>query len=845
MSGRVVMTMGLFLLSVLWIPAHAEVEAEADRVAFEPTADQVRFFEGEVRPILEQNCFRCHGGGKKIRGGLRLTSRAGLLRGGDLGPAVDLESDEPPSIETSTFLEAIHYDGLQMPPTGKLTDEQIAILTRWVAMGLPWTPGADEELPEEPEPTSMITDEDRAYWAFQPIVRPKVPEMPELGPEANPIDAFLAATRNEFGIPAAPRADRRTLIRRLSYDLTGLPPTPEQVSAFEVDDSPTAYEDLVDRLLESPRYGERWARHWLDVVRFAETNSYERDRAKPFAWRYRDYVIEAFNRDKPYDRFVREQLAGDELDDADAESIIATGYYRLGIWDDEPTDRLQAKFDELDDILTTTSQTFLGITLNCARCHDHKIDPFPTTDYYRFLAFFRNIKPYAYNDDHILTEIATLEQMRDHEAEQEQLRRRIRDVDETLATLDEIIQASRPESEREALAQVKDPKRRRRALDALAPPALNGEDLNRYRALVEERRRLEDEGGIPLPRALSVREFGPQAPTTHVLIRGSAHAPGDPVEPGFPEVLGAPDPVLPTPDPNAPSTGRRRALADWIASSENPLTARVMVNRVWQYHFGRGLVGTPNNFGQLGETPLFPELLDWLTSEFIERGWRLKPLHKQIVTSQAYQMSSRPAPTALAEDPNNELFGRFSMRRLDAEEIRDSLLAVNGTLDLTMGGPGFYPIIPRAYLQGQSRPGDGWGRSSAQQRARRSVYIHIKRSLTTPILDSFDVAEPDVSCPVRFATTQPTQALNLLNSEFLNRQASLLAERIDLESGAALDAQVARALQLVTGRTPEDLEIRRGVELIEGLQDDGLDRPTARKYFCLVVLNLNEFLYLD
>ena len=605
-------------------------------------------------------------------------------------------------------------------------------------------------------------EKSRDFWSFQPVTRPAVPSVKRADWVRTPIDAFILARLEAKGLVPAPPADKIALIRRVSYDLTGLPPTPSEVDAFVADSSNDAYADLVERLLRSPRYGERWARHWLDCVRFAETNSFERDTVKPFAWRFRDYVIRAFNDDKPYDQFVREQLAGDEFDEVTADSVTATGFYRLGAWDDEPTDRLQARYDELDDILTTTSQVFLGLTVNCARCHDHKLDPVPQEDYYRLLAFFHNIRPYHKNE--------------------------------------------KPEG-----------------TSILRPIPGQGDD-----------------------RALCVMERGREAPETHVLIRGNAHAKGDKVEPGFPRVLGTPDPKIPAAPEGVKSTGRRTALANWIASDRNPLAARVMVNRIWQYHFGRGIVRSPNNFGNIGARPTHPKLLDWLAAEFAARGWRLKEMHRLILLSSTYRMSSRGNADGLAKDPENDSFWRFDMRRLAAEEIRDSILAVNGTLNFEMGGPGVYTLIPKAVLQGQSIPGAGWGKSSPEQRARRSIYIHAKRSLIDPMLASFDMADTDTSCPVRFSTTQATQALGMLNSDFLNREAALFADRLREEAGHQTKKQVRLALRLATSRKPTDAEIDRGVKLIAALGDEsGATAEAALNQFCLLVLNLNEFVYLD
>ena len=497
-------------------------------------------------------------------------------------------------------------------------------------------------------------------------------------------------------------------------------------------------------------------------MRFAETNSYETDEAKPHAWRYRDYVIRAFNADKPYDRFIREQLAGDELPDGGAEGLIATGYYRLGIWDNDPADRELALYDQLDDLVATTGQVFLGLTVDCARCHDHKIDPISQRDYYALLSFFRNIHPYQ-----------------------------------------------------------------------------NGGKTDE----------------VPLPgekqaKALAVTEPGTVAPVTHLLRRGNPASPGETVEPGFLSVLGSSSPVI-APPASGRSSGRRRALADWIAAPDNPLTARVIVNRVFQHHFGRGLVRTPSDFGIQGSLPTHPELLDWLAGHFVQDGWSLKRLHRLILTSQSYQASATPTAEALKADPANDLFSRFEMRRLTAEEIRDSVLWVGGSGNPRMYGPGMYVALPKEVLASQSVPGKGWGDSPKVEQARRSIYIHVKRSLLSPVLLSFDLAETDRSTPVRFATTQPTQALGMLNGAFFNEQARILADRIRAEVGSepreqVRREQVRRVLHRVTSRPPSEGEISQGVALLQSLtSEEGLGATAALDAFCLLAFNLNEFLYLE
>ena len=802
----------------------------------------IAFFDKQVRPVLETHCLKCHGAEEKIKGGLRLTSREDLLKGGDLGPVVT-----PGQQGEGLLLRAIGYhdDKLQMPPKGKLPPEAIATLTKWVEMGVPYPPGSIAGSKAVAHPKVPTPEQGRSFWSFQPVKRPAVPQVKRTGWVRNPIDAFILARLQEEGFTPASPASKVQLIRRAYYDLTGLPPTPADVDAFLADDSRDAYEKVIDRLLASPHYGEKWGRHWLDLVRFAETNSYERDGPKPNAWRYRDYVIKSFNDDKPYDRFVREQLAGDEMPEAktSSEPVVATGYYRLGIWDDEPTDPIQSRYDGLDDIVATTGQVFLGLTVDCARCHDHKIDPIPQRDYYKLLAFFHNINHFKNggptDEAPVAAAGAEREALEQQIAELAQKRKQLMGlVEEAELNFKQLLEGE-PGREPVLLADLPDLLRKegKRVL---------GEQ--RFKEYMDLRRRLRNSH---FPRevatALAVTEAGPNAPDTFVLIRGSAAAKGQKVEPGFPEVLTSETPAIPAPPAGARTSGRRTVLANWIASPDNPLTARVMANRLWQYHFGRGIVRSPNNFGLQGDAPTHPELLDWLASEFTARSWSLKAMHRLIMTSTAYRMSSGGGdPKALAADPRNDLMWRFDLRRLTAEELRDSILALNGTLNTKLYGPSVYPPIPKEVLAGQSVPGKGWETSGPEDSARRSVYVHVKRSLRLPILQSFDAAEPDSSCPVRFVTIQPTQALGTLNSEFMNQEAEKLAQRLKREAGDDVRKQVALGMRLVTCREPTDAEVKRGIELIDALaKKDGATPDVALKYFCLLALNLNEFVFLD
>ncbi|MGE3806559.1 MAG: PSD1 and planctomycete cytochrome C domain-containing protein [Gemmataceae bacterium] len=821
----------LLAMSLLALTASVRSEDKKEQEKKLPAA-VVEFFESKVRPVLAEQCLRCHGE-KKQKGNLRLDSRAGLLSGGDQGPAM-----VPGQPEKSLLVKAIHYGDteLRMPPSRKLSAEQIKNLEQWIKMGAPW-PGADPEAVVARKGDREITAKDREYWAYRPVKRPAVPEVADKKWMANPIDAFIGVKLQAAGLQPNPPAGKRELVRRVYYDLIGLPPTPAEVDAFVNDTSPKAYENLIDRLLASPHYGEKWGRHWLDLVRFAETNGYERDGPKQNVWRYRDYVIQAFNKDKPFDRFVLEQLAGDELPDADEESITATGYYRLGLWDDEPVDRLQAYYDGLDDVVSTTSQVFLGLTMGCARCHAHKIDPVQNADYYKLLAFFHNLK-----HGNTQVPIATPAEHRAHEQRLAKHKGELERLETAIAVHEQKVYESLSNPEKD---DAKDRRTRDRLIAERCRKVLTPDELKDFFAKRTELDRLRKSKVPGLPAVLGAEENGRNVPETFVLVRGSAHVKGPKVEPGFPTVLTPPSVGELAFEPTSSTSGRRLVLAKWIASASNPLTTRVLANRLWQHHFGRGIVESSNDFGKAGTPPTHPELLDWLASEIPARGWRLKAMHKLILMSNTYRMSSAGNPKALAQDPTNRLFWRFDMRRLTAEEIRDSILSVTGTLNLKMHGPSVFPPLPREVIVTASNPAIAWGKSSPEDAARRSVYVYVKRSLRPPILMNFDAPDTDSSSAVRFTTTVPTQALGLLNSQFAGEQAALLAKRLDKEARSTAD-KVTLAIRLTTGRVPSTLEVAEDAKLIESLQkEEGLSAQQALVDYCLMMLNTNEFIYLD
>ena len=793
------------------------------------------FVDKEVVPLLKQHCGKCHLDGKN-KGGLSLDGRLALEKGGDTGPVVDTKNPR-----NGLLAKSIGYGGeLKMPPSGKLPKEHLDKLLQWIDAGAPLPVGSAP--PSTAHKSGPL--EDKSYWAYRTVKPVSLPKVGNPSWARNPVDAFILAKLEKASLTPNPEADRRTLLRRLSYDLTGLAPTPEEVDAFVSDKAPDAWEKQVDRLLASPHYGERWGRHWLDVIRYAETNGYERDGPKPNAWRFRDYVIRAFNADKPFDRLIREMIAGDEIDPDNPDAITGTAYYRLGIWDDEPADPLQARFDEFDDIVATTTQALLGMTMNCARCHDHKIDPIPQADYYRMLAFFRDIPRYS-NDRNVMSatsqrDITPLEKRRVYEDELRQRQDQIAALKVERTGLENTIIKRMSAEDQRASEGLDRPLVLKKLKDFQ-----KGDEGQRLRGLADRIRDLERK---PVPSqvfTLAVNHCAARPEPTHVMARGNPHAPGAVVEPGFPKALGGSTPAIPQADPKASSAGRRKVLADWLASPSNPLTARVWVNRIWQHHFGRGIVASSSDFGKYGTPPTHPELLDWLAAELVRQGWKAKPIHRLLLTSAAYRMSSAGRPDALAKDPANNLFWRQPMRRLSAEEVRDSFLQVAGQLSLEMGGESVYPPIPREVLAGQSVPGSGWPVSPPEKSNRRSVYVHVKRSLQLPILGQFDQADPDSPCPVRYTTTVPAQALGLLNGSFSHEQAGHMARRLEKEAPGDLRAQVARAIRLTTGRIPSPSEINADTAYAESVAASGASKGEALRQYCLLALNASEFLYLD
>jgi hypothetical protein len=694
---------------------------------------------------------------------------------------------------------------------------------------------------------------EKEHWAFVAPQRPAVPAIRESGPARGAIDAFVLARLEERRLAHAPPADRATLLRRLSFDLTGLPPTLDEQNEFLADRSPAAYLRLVDRLLASPRYGERWGQHWLDLARFAETDGFEFDQARPDAWRYRDWIVGALNRDLPYDEFVRLQLAGDELRPGDPWAFVATGFSRCYPDMVDLNDQGLRRQNALDDITETTGLVFLGLTIGCARCHDHKFDPIRQRDFYSLEAFFT---PARFRDDYPLASPRQrLEyERRIHRGQREmttlraaliQLEAPWRErlapgpppgsTDETAAAF---AKAARDRSPRDVELVFEALARDRRIKSDVWALVLDDAEWSARRLLLRRLDRLVHGAGPDLPRARGLDESGPSAPPTYLRLRGDFTAKGPEVPPAFPAILCSNrSPAVARAKPSLRSSGRRTALANWLVRPDNPLVARVMVNRLWQHHFGRGLVATPSDFGTMGDEPSHPELLDWLAKELIARDWSLKSIQRLIVTSATYQQSSRASRPAREKDPENVLLGRQTRQRLDGEAIRDALLAVSGRLNSVMGGPSVFPELPPE-LSKLSSKGAVWPVSpKAEDRVRRSLYVFVRRNLRYPFFEVFDRPDTNVSCPRRPVTTIAPQALGLLNSRLARDSAQALAARAVRLAGPERARQIELISRIIYGREADDVERRIINEF--SASDDSL------YHLCLALVNANAFIYVD
>jgi cytochrome c551/c552 len=795
----------------------------------------------QAQAILQKNCVSCHGAAMKMSG-LDLRTQRSVQAGGTRGPSV-----EPGNPQRSLLYRLItHEVKPTMPPGQKLSDADLAVLRRWIIAGAiledPAEGASDEKVRLAKLEERPITAEDRNFWAYQPPVRQDPPPGAE-----HPVDAFLARLKGAKGLTPSPRADARTLIRRAYLDLVGLPPSPGEVEAFAADPSDEHWKRVIETLLASPHYGERWGRHWLDLVRYADSGGFERDFDWNNAWRYRDYVINAFNSDKPYDQFIREQISGDEIDNSSDEAMIATGYLRLGLDNNIKNER--TRMDELDDLVATTSLAFLGQTVGCARCHNHKFDPISQKDYYRMQAVFFSTKGVEY--PLVLPEVVArheAETKRIREAQkplkdeknqlEEPYRRRI--FDERISRLPEYLQAAwRTPKEQRTQGQQLNAEQIEKTLIIKAPEIvarMTENERKRHEELVREIEDLDKKKPEQYATARAIGEEGRDPLPSYFLHRGAPDMKGSLMQPGILTVAWNREYEFPLSPPPAKSSWRRRAFAEWIASKENPLTARVMVNRIWQHHFGEGIVRTPSNFGTTGQPPSAPELLDWLATEFVRSGWSVKSMHRLMMTSETYRMTSDDIAHNVALDPENRFFWRMPRQRLQAEILRDQMLAVAGTLDRTVGGPGVFPFIDPDLFQSSTQrtwPGKPDTDTSTW---RRSIYVFMKRSIRYPMFEAFDQPDATLSCDRRNRSTVAPQALLLMNNASVVLQAGKFAERLQREAGVDPARQVDLAYRLALSRRSTAFESDRGVEFL-------VNKAGTLADFCQLIFNLNEFAY--
>lgn len=775
------------------------------------------FFERKIRPLLAEHCYECHSAtAKRVRGGLLLDSRAGVIQGGDTGPAI-----APGEPEASLLLQAIrHLDpDLSMPPNRKLSDGEIADVEEWIRQGAP-DPRVENAAAQSSAKPVVDWEQARHWWSLRPVIAPPVPRVQQRDWPQNDLDRFILARLETAGLTPAEDAERRVLLRRVTYDLTGLPPTPGELQGFLQDESPGALARVVDRLLASPHYGERWGRYWLDVVRYADTAGDNSDFPVPQLYRYRDWVIEAFNRDLPYGDFIRQQIAGDLLPTGDPleaqRRLIATGYIanarRFGSRVEDYPQHLT-----IEDTLDNLGRAFLGLTINCARCHDHKFDPITAADYYALYGIFQSTR-YPWPGI--------------------ELEQRQRDLVPLVAPeRREAALAAQRAFDEERQRRVKVVQQLKEALKTIPADGKAAQEARIQDAEAAVRTQGDQEPRIEMAYAVADAKRTGDAT---LQVKGDPAKPGAVVPRRFLTVLGGAE--LPAGQTNS----GRRELADWIADPANPLPARVMVNRIWQYHFGRGLVATPNDFGHQGRAPSHPELLDWLAVRFRESGGSVKAMHRLILLSHTYRLSSRRDDSQLARDPNNALLGAFPLRRLDAEAIRDTLLTLGGNLVHGPSGP--HPFPPQSQWKfTQHNPF-----KAVYESRHRSVYLMIQRIQRHPFLAIFDGADPAASTPARTSSTTPLQALYFLNDAFVHEQSVRFAGQLVTAARgdrARLELACERALGRPASaeeriRTEAFLKELRGHGTLSGKSPAEVELA-AWSAVVRVLLRLNEFVYID
>jgi hypothetical protein len=762
-------------------------------------------FAERLQPLLARHCAACHSG-RGAQSGFSVASRGDLLKGGKRGAAI-----VPGKSSASLLIQFVRGEVSPRMPIGGAALPETVITSMAAAI---------DSMAAAPATVSA----DHAKWVFAKPARTAPPSK-----SRNPIDAFVRARLEAKGMKPAATADKRALLRRVYFDLIGLPPSLDETAAFLNDHSENAYEKLIDKLLADRRYGERWARHWLDLVRFAESDGFAIDGERPTAWRYRDYVIRAFNEDKPYDAFVQEQLAGDEIGGrGGGQELVATGYLRMGPWEADANFDNQLRLDWLNEMTGTTSQVFLGITVGCARCHDHKYDPIPQKDFYRLQAFFAatrtDERPAPFSEAEGRLHMRAM--VRKYEDDLEAL-------DGSLKSMEAALKAKLKPKEKlpEVIADAKN-------------TSLTEEERKAYKAMQERITRMQGEMRRYQPLAYAVNEVAPpqilEVAPTYILAGGELAAKGERVEPGFPRAAAGHADDAKLGMANRYRSGRRKVLAEWIASADNPLTARVMVNRIWQHHFGQGIVRTPSDFGMNGDRPSHPELLDWLANEFVDKKWSIKAMHRLMLTSDTYKQSTRHADwKAYTEtDGDNRLLWRANWSRLEAEVLRDSLLSLSGRLNPEAGGPGMFFDVSDEVAKGFQM--FKWYPSEEKQQLRRSIYAFQRRSLAMPMLEVFDAANMSESCSRRSSTTVAPQALTLLNGAMTATESEHFAARVIELAGPAMERQVDRAFQIVLARAAKPAEVAEARKLY-----DGRAPKEALARLATVLFNLNEFLYLE
>jgi len=905
------------------------------RAAFGQTAEQAEFFEKNVRPVLAAKCQMCHNAKTKTSG-LDMSTGAAFFAGGASGSLINVETPEQ-----SLLLMALSYGGtLKMPPMGKLKDEEIAKIREWVRMGAPWpgavrnTGSATVSATGTRKHGSAFSDEEWKFWAFQPVIKPAVPTVKTSGWVNSPVDAFILQKLEEKGLQPAAKADKYALLRRVSYDLHGLPPTEREIGEFIADQSPDAFKKVVDRLLASPRYGEKWGRHWLDVARFADSTGNDEDHRYPYAFKYRDYVVEAFNNDLPYNQFVKEQIAGDLLPpdkgrEINRRGIIATGFLALGAKAIAQQDKQKMLYDVWDEQLDVTSRAFLGVTLACARCHDHKFDPLTQKDYYGIVGMFASTKSFKDAETHVskllFTPLVSKAEYEVYEKAQSVVANKGVDIDiaidrekfltqekminllpaymmaarkklESAAGLDPRIvkrwikhfnesEVPRPwldefhkadetgalaiaakfqESARTNLASWSKRMARYRVVArqqieqknmlAEMPQLINEKDgffrdvfadagpfgvsprsvdHAELKALREEHRKLKE--SLPPEPEMACAVTDDKPVIQKVLVRGDYASLGEVAPKSFPLVIAGKDRLL------VKEGGGRRELAEWLASEKNPLTARVMVNRIWQSHFSDGIVRTPDNFGRMGERPTHPELLDYLAAEFMDKGWSIKEIHRTLLNSSTYQMASAPTAEQVKTDGENKLFSRFPRRRLLVEEMRDGMLAISGKLDLKMGG---------SLQSGFGTDGEnsnGRLSISPEEQVRRTVYLPLRRANLPALFNLFDFGDATTPNGKRNVTNIAPQALFLMNSKFVSDQADLVAKSV--LGDATLDGKqrAERIYMRVLNRPASAAEVDNALSYAASFRQrfPKMQEADAWQSMTRILLASNEFIYVD